>query len=84
MSWRLAQEGERVRTKSARKGVFDGSSRQRVLGTRGHHYPNYISFVLADGLDLATAWQIPALGLVLSEKGLFLRKRLRRVLYLVC
>jgi hypothetical protein len=43
-----------------------------------------ISFVLADGLDLATAWQIPALGLVLSEKGLFLRERLRRVLYMVC
>jgi hypothetical protein len=29
-----------------------------------------ISFVLADGLDLDTAWQIPALGLVLSKRPL--------------
>jgi hypothetical protein len=28
-----------------------------------------IIFVLADGLDLATARQLPALGLVLAEKG---------------
>src|SRR5918997_4684984 len=48
-------------------GVFGNSSRQRVLGTRDHHYSIQHNFALADDLDLATARQLPALGPVLAE-----------------